>query len=198
MDIFEVDKLVLFIAFVIPGFISIKAYQLFSPMVEHPAAEQLIDAIAYSCINYALFILPIWLVETSDLKEMNFVLYYLFYLMVLLVAPVGLAILWRFLRSKNLFLSNILHPDKRSWDFLFSQRKCYWAKVVLKNGNIIGGLYAELSNASSFPEAEQIYLQETWVISEDGEFLRKKKRTAGVIILSDEISHIELRVYENE
>ena len=198
MDILEVDKLVLFIAFVIPGFISIKAYQLFSPMVEHPASEQLIDAIAYSCINYALFILPIWLVETSNLKEMHFILYYLFYLIVLLIAPIGLAVIWRFLRTKNLFLSNILHPDKRSWDFLFSQRKFYWAKVVLKNGNIIGGLYAELSNASSFPEAEQIYLQETWVIGEDGEFWRKKERTAGVIILSDEISHIELRVYENE
>lgn len=198
MDILEVDKLVLFIAFVIPGFISIKAYQLFSPMVEPPASEQLIDAIAYSCINYALFILPIWLVETSNLKEMHFILYYLFYLIVLLIAPIGLAVIWRFLRTKNLFLSNILHPDKRSWDFLFSQRKFYWAKVVLKNGNIIGGLYAELSNASSFPEAEQIYLQETWVIGEDGEFLRKKERTAGVIILSDEISHIELRVYKNE
>ncbi|MDN5583809.1 MAG: DUF6338 family protein, partial [Lactobacillus sp.] len=164
MDILEVDKLVLFIAFVIPGFISIKAYQLFCPMVEHPASEQLIDAIAYSCINYALFILPIWLVETSNLKEMHFIFYYLFYLIVLLVAPIGLAVVWRFLRSKNLFLSNVLHPDKRSWDFLFSQRKFYWAKVVLKNGNIIGGLYAELSNASSFPEAEQIYLQETWII----------------------------------
>lgn len=198
MDILEVDKLVLFIAFVIPGFISIKAYQLFCPTVEHPASEQLIDAIAYSCINYALFILPIWLVETSNLKEMHFILYYLFYLIVLLVAPIGLAVVWRFLRSKNLFLSNVLHPDRRSWDFLFSQRKFYWAKVVLKNGNIIGGLYAELSNASSFPEAEQIYLQETWIIGEDGEFLKKKERTAGVIILSDEISHIELRVYENE
>ena len=198
MDILEVDKLVLFIAFVIPGFISIKAYQLFSPMVEHPASEQLIDAIAYSCINYALFILPIWLVETIKLKEISFILYYLFYLIVLLVAPIGLAMLWRFLRTKDFLLSNILHPDKRSWDYLFSQRKFYWAKVILKNGNIIGGLYAERSNASSFPEAEQIYLQETWVIGEDGEFLRKKERTAGVIILSDEISHIELRVYENE
>lgn len=156
------------------------------------------DAIAYSCINYALFILPIWLVETINLKEINFFTYYLFYLIVLIAAPVGLAILWRFLRTRNLFLSNILHPDKRSWDYLFSQRKFYWAKVILKNGNIIGGLYAERSNASRFPEAEQIYLQETWVIGDDGQFLRKKERTAGVIILSDEISHIELRVYENE
>ena len=198
MDILEVDKLILFIAFVIPGFISIKTYQLISPMVEQPASEQLIDAIAYSCINYALFILPIWLIETINLNEMSFFFYYLFYLIVLIAAPVGLAVLWRFLRTRSWLLSSTLHPDKRSWDYLFSQRKSYWAKVILKNGTIIGGLYAERSNASSSPEAEQIYLQETWIIGKDGEFLRKKHRTAGVIILSDEISHIELRVYENE
>lgn len=198
MDILEVDKLVLFIAFVVPGFISIKAYQLIFPGIEHPTSEQLIDAIAYSCINYAFFILPIWLIETIGLKEINFTLYYLFYLIVLLVAPIGWVILWRFLRTRDLFLSNAPHPTKRSWDHLFSQRKSYWAKVILKNGTIIGGLYAERSNASSSPEAEQIYLQETWILGENGEFLRKKHGTAGVIILSDEISHIELRVYEYE
>ncbi len=102
------------------------------------------------------------------------------------------------MRTRGWFLSNIPHPDKRSWDYLFSQRKPYWAKVILKNGTIIGGLYAEQSNASSSPETEQIYLQETWIIGANGEFLRKKNGTAGVIILSDEISHIELRVYEYE
>jgi len=31
MNIFEIDKLIIFIAFVIPGFISIKVYNLLSP-----------------------------------------------------------------------------------------------------------------------------------------------------------------------
>ncbi len=78
MDILEVDKLILFIAFVIPGFISMKAYQLIFPGMNHPTSEQLIDAISYSCINYAFFILPIWLIETIELKEISFILYYLF------------------------------------------------------------------------------------------------------------------------
>jgi len=40
MEIWEIDKLVLFIAFVIPGFISIKCYQLLFPGTEKSASDQ--------------------------------------------------------------------------------------------------------------------------------------------------------------
>ena len=86
MDIWEIDKLILFITFVIPGFISIKAYQLIYPGKERAASDQLIDAIAYSSINYALLILPIIRVENSRLKSTNTELYYLFYVFVLFMA----------------------------------------------------------------------------------------------------------------
>ncbi|MGY0559808.1 DUF6338 family protein [Luteimonas sp. A277] len=59
MDIWEVEKLSLFLAFVIPGFISIKCYQVAFPGTARGSAEQLLDAIAYSCINYAVLAIPI-------------------------------------------------------------------------------------------------------------------------------------------
>lgn len=89
MDIWSADKLVLFIAFVIPGFISIKCYQLFHPGVIRNAADQVVDAIAYSCINYALFLWLIIAVETSALRAVHPILYGLFYVLVLLVGPVN-------------------------------------------------------------------------------------------------------------
>ena len=46
MDIWKIDKLVLFFALVIPEFISIKAYQLAFPGTERVTPDQLIDAIA--------------------------------------------------------------------------------------------------------------------------------------------------------
>ncbi|HBZ5598803.1 TPA: hypothetical protein OOF66_002534 [Morganella morganii] len=63
----------------------------------------------------------------------------------------------------------------------------------MKDGSVIAGRYAEKSFASSAPAPEQIYLEETWILNEKGGFERAKKQTAGVIILSSEISHIELR-----
>src|SRR5690554_8094132 len=88
MDIWEIDKLALFLAFVIPGFISIKAYQLAFPGTERATSDQLVDAIAYSSINYALLIFPIISVESGTLRDECRTLYYLFYIFVLFIAPI--------------------------------------------------------------------------------------------------------------
>jgi len=193
LDIWEVDKLVLFIAFVIPGFISIKAYQLLCPGNERSTSDQLIDAIAYSSINYALLFFPIITVESGSLKNVHSSLYYTFYVFVLFVAPIVWVLVWRHLRTKEFFLRNAPHPTGKPWDFLFSQRKPYWVEVFLKNGTVIAGLYGKNSSASSAPAPEQIYLEETWLLDVDGKFDRAIVDTAGVIILTSEISHIEFR-----
>lgn len=193
MDIWEVDKLVLFIAFVIPGFISIKAYQLLCPGNERSTSDQLIDAIAYSSINYALLFFPIITVESGSLKNAHSSLYYIFYVFVLFVAPIIWVLVWRHLRTKEFFLRNAPHPTGKPWDLLFSQRKPYWVEVFLRDGTVIAGLYGINSSASSAPAPEQIYLEETWVLDADGKFERAIVDTAGVIILTSEISHIEFR-----
>lgn len=193
MDIWEIDKLALFLAFVIPGFISIKAYQLAFPGTERATSDQLIDAIAYSSINYALLIFPIISIESGELQESCKFLYYLFYVFVLFVAPIIWVFIWKYLRTRDFFQRNAPHPTAKPWDYVFSQRKPYWVKVTLKDGTIIAGRYADKSFASSAPAPEQIYLEETWMLNDKGAFERAKNSTAGVIVLSDEISHIELR-----
>lgn len=193
MDIWEVDKLILFIAFVIPGFISIKAYQLLFPSTKVSTSDQLIDAVAYSSINYALLILPILSVERGLLKEAHPTLYNLFYIFVLFLAPIAWVLIWRFLRTRDFFQRNAPHPTAKPWDYVFLQRKPYWVKIHLKDGTVIAGRYAEKSFASSTPAEEQIYLEETWVINDKGAFERPKNNTAGVIVLSSEISYLELR-----
>lgn len=193
MDIWEIDKLALFLAFVIPGFISLKAYQLTFPGAERATSEQLIDAIAYSSINYALLILPIIAIESGKLQGTCKVLYYIFYVFVLFIAPIIWVIIWKYLRTRDFFQRNAPHPTAKPWDYVFAQRKLYWVKVTLKNGTIIAGRFAYKSFASSSPAPEQIYLEETWLLNDKGGFERAKNNTAGVIILSSEISHIELR-----
>jgi hypothetical protein len=193
MDIWEIDKLELFLAFVIPGFISIKAYQLAFPGTERATSDQLIDAIAFSSINYALLIFPIISIESGNLQESCKFLYYLFYVFVFFIAPIVWVLIWKYLRTRDFFQRNAPHPTAKPWDYVFAQRKPYWVKVIFKDGTIIAGRYADKSFASSAPAPEQIYLEETWILNDKGGFQRAKNNTAGVIILSDEISHIELR-----
>ena len=195
MDIWETNKLVLFLAFVIPGFISIKIYDLLAPSNKIDSSKIIIDAIAYSSINYAFLSIPIYLVEQNKINQTHEHLYLIFYFFVLFISPILLALFWKWLRGRDFIQNNLPHPIAKPWDYIFSQRKSFWVKVTLKNGNVIGGKYSEKSFASSTPSKEQIYLEETWIINDKGGFERKKERSNGIIVMSDEISHIELVEY---
>lgn len=195
MDIWTIDKFLLFFAFVIPGFISIKCYELLFPGPERSSSEQVIDAIAYSSMNYAILAYPIIAVEQSGVLNGHPWRSFFFFVFVFFVFPVLLVFFWRLLLTGK-FLQRIApHPTGKPWDYVFSQRKPYWVKVTLKNGVVIAGKYSENSFASSAPSEEQIYLEECWVVNERGGFERKKNSTAGVIILADDISYLELREF---
>jgi hypothetical protein len=42
-----------------PGFVSLKAYEIFVPTQKIDSTKILIEAITYSCINYALLFMPV-------------------------------------------------------------------------------------------------------------------------------------------
>jgi len=121
-DILSADKLVLFVAFVIPGFISLKCYQLLFPGKEQPTADQLVDAVAYSAINYALLSLPIVWVEDSSLSETHAWAYYAFYAFVIFFAPIVWVLLWKFVRTRRFFQQHVPHPTGKAWDYVFSNQ----------------------------------------------------------------------------
>jgi len=191
MDIWETDKLLLFIKFVIPGFISLKTYELLFPRASKTSAEQLIDAIAYSSINYALLLWPIYEVETHNVEQNYPTLYVLFYVFVLLGAPVLWAYLWRVLRKTELLQGLLPHPSCKPWDEFFCKRQAYWVIVDVKDGRKFGGRYDSQSFASSAPAAEQLYLEEAWLLNEDGGLERPRVDSAGIMILAAEIVAVE-------
>ncbi len=196
MDIWGTDKMFLFIAFVIPGFVSLKTYELLLASTPKESTKQLIDAIAYSCVNYALLFWPISVVEIHQVKTKFPNFYILFYVIVFLIAPVAWVLVFKKLRTTQCFQSIMPHPTGKPWDYVFSQRKPYWVIVTLKDGKQIAGLYDSSSFASSAPAPEQLYLEEAWVVNNDGGFERKRNDTAGIIILTPEIISIELFTIE--
>lgn len=198
MDIWDVDKLVLFIAFIVPGFISLKTYALLQPADVRDSSQQLIDALAYSCINYALMLAPIYAVEHSGLQHCYPGLYVAFYVVVVLVAPILWAWSFHWLRKTQLIQRSIAHPTGKPWDFVFSQRIPYWVIATLADGRQVAGRYDQRSFASSTPAPEQIYLEEAWVMSVKGGFERPRNGTAGIIILSKEIVTVELFKIEEQ
>lgn len=196
MNIWDADKLVLFVAFAIPGFIALKAYELMFPGIREDPGNQIVDAVAYSCINYALLIWPVVAVEALGWRAGHPVLYGVFWLFVLFVAPVLWSFLWGLTRTRKFFQRALIHPIQKPWDFLFAQRKAFWVKIVLNDGTKIGGKYADRSFASSAPAEEQIYLEESWILNDKGGFERPKNRTAGILVLASQIAYLEFYCVE--
>jgi hypothetical protein len=201
LNIWEENKLILFITFVVPGFIAIKAYELLSPSRYTDSSKQIVDAVSYSCIVYIILLWPIYLVEKSTIRSTQPHLYLLFYTGAMFVFPLILVIGWKYLRQLEIIQKFVPHPTQKPWDFVFGQRNTYWVIVTLKNGEKIGGMFGLNSFASSAPAKEQIYLEEHWVLNEDGGFDRRAEQSSGIIILSSEILSVELihsGEYENE
>ncbi|EKO3914592.1 hypothetical protein P0F25_003323 [Vibrio metschnikovii] len=195
MDIWEIDKLLLFIAFIIPGFVAIKFYGLLHPNDKLDSSKQVIDSLAYSCVCYALVGIPI--IELREhIEKLDFWLLWLLVFGVLLVLPCMLALAFSKVRQLEVFQRNAPHPIQKPWDFVFQQRKCYWVIVELTDGKRIGGKFAGDSFASSYPAAEQIYLEECWHIDNEDTFIRPRGGTLGILTGSSKIKTIEFFEYD--
>ncbi|CAM2855260.1 DUF6338 family protein [Pseudoalteromonas distincta] len=195
MNVWESDKLILFILFVIPGFIAMKFYSmLVAPDAYRDSSKQLVDAIAYSCFNYAIPFPIILYFEKIKLIDSSPNGYIFFYFFLILIFPIVLTYIWHKIRSCPRLRQKVTHPAGKPWDFIFSkQNKTYFIKVTLKDGKVVGGFYGENSFSSSSPNPEQLFLEQTWIISDKGKFERPKNDSAGIIILTNEVSHIEFR-----
>lgn len=191
MEIFETNKIVLFIIFFIPGFISMKAYHLMIASEKINFSESIGEAIAFSSINYAALSWLIILIDKFDLMNKHFSLFVLSVIFIIFIAPIFWTIIFVWLSKSKKLRKYILSPIKNPWDYYFEKKKSCWVIINLKNGEKIGGVYSDNSFSSAYPHKEQIYLEELWDIDSKGNFLKKVSRTDGVIIIGDEIKSIE-------
>jgi hypothetical protein len=187
-DIFTENALPLFIAFVVPGFVTLRAYELLSPTEYRASSERIVEAVSYSCINYAFLIWPIIGVESHGYDISHPFLYALFYFFALLVFPVGLAFGWFRLRKLDFIRKTLGHPTDTAWEYFFEEQKApCWVVITLKSGDQVGGYYGRKSFASGHPSPLQIYLEKAWEINECGGLERELTDTNGILVMHEEI-----------
>lgn len=169
-----------------------KMYSVIQPGAHKDSSKAILDVVTYSCINYAILLPAIFSVERYGIYHSNPFWYYVFYFFALLVFPASLPGILIKLRKLDFVKQRLPHPTGKPWDYFFSLGVPCWVIVTLKDGQKIGGRFDSGSFASSSPENEQIYLQEHWVLNDDGGFERERTDTLGIIILSNEIVTVEL------
>ena len=191
MNPFSSETLRLILIFFVPGFISIKVYDLLVPSEKRDFSKSLFEAISFSCVNFALTYWAIVAIHSNNIQVNHPFCYYGSSVLILFVAPILWPLIYLKIISTPFFMEKTIHPIPKPWDYVFSQRKPLWVIVHLKDGRRIGGFYGTESFASSYPTNEQIYLEEVWCLDEKGKFLERIARSKGIILSKEDFEAIE-------
>jgi hypothetical protein len=179
------NNLQLLLLFVAPGFISLKIWGLIHPSQKIILSESLIEAIIFSSFNYIVTIWLYFITKNTDLI-------WIYFIIALIIFPIIWPILFKRLLNTRLLKNKTISLIPKSWDYFFSKRKYCFMLIHLNSDRVIGGLYGFDSFTSSYPEKEDVYLQEVWKVDKEGKFIEKVPDTKGLLINNDVIEYIEL------
>ncbi|MCX6674427.1 MAG: DUF6338 family protein [Methanothrix sp.] len=191
-----------FLFFFIPGFIMVLFYNWLRKGLPS-SQEQQKDAPLYLCLGYSGAYSFLWYPTLAYLSLLNFgqdhkYIYYFLLIFIFIVIPALLSVAYIKVNTKIRRYVYVESPSSRAWDCVFKDLEPCWARIYLKDSNVIGGKFGNNSFASAYPYEEQIYLEEIWILDEDGEFQEPLPGSKGMIILHDEIKAIEFLKGEAE
>lgn len=191
MDILSIDKLILLLYFFVPGFLSLKFYQLLFAQEKIDFSRSLYEAIGLSFINFTIFFYVIYLINKPDFVELYPWFYYLITVVIIFITPLLLTYGFSKIQKSNFFQKYFVSPEKVPWDWHFSKRESYWVIVTLKDGRKIGGKFGLKSRASASPKSKEIFIEDIWKLDDNYKFIESVKRNKGVIITEGNILTIE-------
>jgi hypothetical protein len=187
------ETLGLFLIFFVPGFISLKVYDLLIPGERRDFTKSFFDAMAYTALNFAALL---WLIALVRSNRLNIWQWYIAMLVLLIVMPAVWPIVFLQIRKHRAIARWIASPNARVWDDIFAKRIPYWVIVHLKDQRRVGGLYGPRSFASHSPAPPEVYLEQVWYVNEDGGFTGTMvESTAGILIMGTDIVALEFFQY---
>jgi len=202
-SILSFDKVALFIAFFMPGFVMLKVYELFVPADERDFTKAFPSVVSYSVLHYALTAWPAFILKPPGL----WVYAYLDVLVIPILWPVlivtirethgdfsaffdarCLAVLARL--YKDVFTTRALPTP---WDSMFRDNSQWlWIRARLKGGGWVGGQMVYGSVSSIYPRAREVYVREAWILDAEGKFVKRRAGTRGIWIDGAEVVALEL------
>jgi len=96
-----------------------------------------------------------------------------------------------FIRRRLRFLA-ALDPSPTAWDRVFGPREAVFVRAKLKDGSRVGGYLGPGSFASSYPERQDLFIEQQWWLDGDGVFLRPIAGTRGLLVAREDVLTVEL------
>lgn len=184
----------------LPGFISLKVYDLIVPNEKRNFSHDFFEAVSYGTMSLILsvFLALLFRHFFHIFYVENFKILVFSGVTVVLLIAIILPIVFCVITKSNWWSkSKWFVSSEKTWDWVFSKRQSMWVIIYFNDGRRIGGFFGDNSYASSFPAKEQIYLEEVWNLDAHGEFTTKINQTHGIIIMGSDISSIAFFKQQN-
>jgi Family of unknown function (DUF6338) len=195
----EPEAVILLLYLVVPGYITTKVYDLLAPGERRTLGEAIIEIIAWSFILLMFWFWPfVLLYQYSDSLSMwlRYLIAFVLTVLAVFVTPILAAYLIYTVRHRGfvrgLAKGSSSHPSPTSWDWFFSEKaNNYYIKFHLKTGENLGGYYGENSFATSFPNKQEVYIEEAWHLDEDGKFTEPIEGTKGAFVSREDCTLVQ-------
>ena len=191
------------LAFIVPGFVGYSVLSALVPVRAVSSELSLLRFLTFSCFNYAVWAAPLYWAVTQGWYARHPGLAAVGWGVVTLVSPIVIALGLGALRQRQavarlhrLMGLDSIHPNPTAWDYIFSRGVLTWVLITLNDGTRIGGYFGAGSFASSESGERDLYLEETYEVSDDGPW-KRLTRDAGVWIRGTEVRMIEFRKEED-
>jgi len=190
----DITTLAYFALLVLPRFISMRVYSLIRSGDQPTLRDSIFEALAYGMINLGLM----WWAVPLFVDANSLLLKSMYAAMVLTIAP----IVWPFALDRALSAAAksglINYRYKTAWDDFFSRRKACWIIVHLNDGRRIGGVFAQNSYATLYPNPGHIFIEELWQVNQDtGAFEGAEPVSQGIILKPSDYRFLEIRAYKD-
>jgi len=197
------ETLVLAILFLVPGFVIKSTECWFIAQRSLVPSRDWLGLLSLSLLNNTICFPLIRILDQTRLIESNTWLF--LGLTVILFIPILLGLLFARFHTiqawpdifKRIGLSPT-HPTPNAWDWKFSQawKAPMWLIITLKNEDTVAGLFASNSFVSSDIKERDIYIEQLYTIQNG--IWKRALENKGILIVKDEIRHIEFMEAEDE
>ena len=99
---------------------------------------------------------------------------------------------WSEPRNALLRRFTVVDPAPTSWDYAFTGGGPYFVRARLRDGERVGGFFGDGSFASSYPEVQDLYLEEAWRLTPDGAFVERLSGSRGLLLRRETVELLEL------
>jgi hypothetical protein len=82
-------------------------------------------------------------------------------------------------------------PTPTAWDYASTELHKGFVRVLTKDQTWVGGYLGENSYLAGYPEPREIFLQQAWLLDDDGSFIGAVKESKGVWIGCDDAQLVQ-------